>query len=182
MAMTYVARADDAGIFRSETIDIPGVGITAIPTSFSELYLRDDNILLSGGLRYGIAPRLELSTAATWDWTREQAASAGFGSVSETRSGFSSLVLGATYRIREDDGFFPAVLLRINRPAIENENTVENEYSYLRSGRISVSGYMVIDPVDRINWLPASLENEPSWGEPLRRHILSACLPVFQLL
>lgn len=146
-ALTYIARAKNTGIAGYETVDIPGLGMTTLPTSFSELYLRDDSILFSGGLRYGITPKLELATAATWDWTRAQTSSPGFGGVSETRSDFSSMALGATYRIREDDGVFPAVLLGINSSAIENEDPVENEYSYFGSGRIFVSGYMVMDPV-----------------------------------
>lgn len=145
--VSYIARRGDAALFAFDTIDIPGLGLTTIPTSYFESEIQERIAVTYFGMRYGLTDRLELSTSANLSSTSADRYIPGLGTENQSFSGLSGVSVGASYKLRNDDGVYPAVIASLSTNIVEADNAERDQFTTAGSTRLSLSSYMVLDPV-----------------------------------
>lgn len=106
-----------------------------------------DSISATFGLRYGFSSRFETGLYASWLASNENNFAIGSGSTSHDEAGFRNLSASISYRVMNDDGVKPALILSASSALVERDSSSSNEYSFGKTNSISARMYKVIDPV-----------------------------------
>ena len=114
---------------------------------FLGLRKTSDSVSVTFGLRYGFSSRFETGLYASWSASNKNDFAIGRGSSSRNEAGFSNLSASLSYRIMNDDGVKPALIISASSALIERDSLSSDEFSSGKTNSISARMYKIIDPV-----------------------------------
>lgn len=106
-----------------------------------------DALTATAGLRYGFSNRFEAGLYASWSGALENSFAIGSGSNTHTEHGFRNLGVSLSYRLMNDDGIRPALIVAASSALVESDSSASDEYSFGKTNSVSVRMYRIIDPV-----------------------------------
>ena len=97
-----------------------------------------DAITATAGLRYGFSNRFEAGLYASWSGALENNFAIGSGSNTRTDHGFRNLGVSLSYRLMNDDGIRPALIVAASSALVESDSSASDEYSFGKTNSVSV--------------------------------------------